>query len=225
MHLSVNMYTPNSRLLLILLVISWTTEFLIISNSLAARQDEGSLSIECVRVYYRSVCYVNGVPTLRMLVMDTLLFPIERISLSLWHGNSLTFFCTVDACESSKTYPRGSSCFRRAIFLDILGTHPEATWCQAICSVHFTHKFADPLPSTYLYHHEGAGKQVAWTNSFPNRGTSFLSLFFFFFTISRDSSVDGKECFWLKRLVGCQTKPGERKWQPLWSFSLFLFHF
>ena len=181
MHLSVNMYTPNLRLLLILLVISWTTVFLIISNSLAARQDEVSVSIEGVRVYYRPVCYVNGVPTLRMLVMDTLLFPIERISLSLWHGNSLTFFCTVDACESSKTYPRGSPCFRRAIFLDILGTHPEATWCQAICSVHFTHKFADPLPSTYLYHHEGAGKQVAWTNSFPNRGTSFLSLFFFFF--------------------------------------------
>ena len=127
MHLSVNMYTPNLRLLLILLVISWTTVFLIISNSLAARQDEVSVSIEGVRVYYRPVCYVNGVPTLRMLVMDTLLFPIERISLSLWHGNSLTFFCTVDACESSKTYPRGSPCFRRAIFLDILGTHPEAT--------------------------------------------------------------------------------------------------
>ena len=130
MHFSVNMYTPNSRLLLILLVISWTTVFLIISNSLAARQDEGSVSIEGVRVYYRSVCYVNGVPSLRMLVMDTLLFPIERMSLSLWHGNFLTFFCTVDACESRKTSPRGSSCFRRAIFLDILGTHPEATWCQ-----------------------------------------------------------------------------------------------
>ena len=181
MHLSVNMYTPNSRLLLILLVISWTTVFLIISNSLAARQDEGSVSVEGVRVYYRSVCYVNGVLSLRMVVMDTLLFPIERISLSLWCGNSFTFFCTVDACESSQTYPCGSSCFRRAIFLDILGTHPEATWCQAICSVHFTHEFADPLPSTYLYHHEGAGKQVACHQLISQQRHFFPFLFFFQF--------------------------------------------
>lgn len=178
MHFSVNMYTPNSRLLLILLVISWTTVFLIISNSLAARQDERSVSIEGVRVYYISVCYVNGVPSLRMLVMDTLLFPIERMSLSLWRGNSLTFFCTVDACESSKTSPRGSSCFRRAISLDILGTHPEATWCQAICSVHVTHKFADPLPSTYLYHREGAGKQVACHQLISQQRHFFSFLFF-----------------------------------------------
>ena len=75
------MYTPNSRLLLILLVISWTTVFLIISNSLAARHDEGSVSVEGVRVYCRSVCYVNGVLSLSMVVTDTLLFPTERISL------------------------------------------------------------------------------------------------------------------------------------------------
>lgn len=49
-HLSVNMCTQNSKLLLILLVILWTTVLTIISNSLAASQDEGSLSIEDVRL-------------------------------------------------------------------------------------------------------------------------------------------------------------------------------
>lgn len=48
-HLSINMCTQNSRLLLILLVVSCTTVFTIISNSLAAKQDEGFLSIEGVR--------------------------------------------------------------------------------------------------------------------------------------------------------------------------------
>lgn len=59
-HLSVNMCTQNSRLLLILLVIFWTAVFIIISNSLAVRQDDGSLSIEGVRAYCESAC-VHGV--------------------------------------------------------------------------------------------------------------------------------------------------------------------
>lgn len=45
------MCTQNSRLLLILLVSFWTTVFTIISNSLAARQEDGSLSKDGVRAY------------------------------------------------------------------------------------------------------------------------------------------------------------------------------
>lgn len=160
------------------------------------------------KVYYRSVCYVNGVPSLRMLVMDTLLFPIERMSLSLWHGNFLTFFCTgADACESRKTSPRGSSCFRRAIFWTF--------WAhiQKLLDAS-THKFADPLPSTYLLSSDEQASRCGGLppTHFPTEAL-FAFLSFFFFTISEiyrwiERVLFIKEISYVKQF-------GERKWQPL----------
>ena len=140
-----------------------------------------------------------------MVVMGTFLFRIERISFSLWYSNSLVFFSTVDTCKSSKIYPdgRASSCFSRAIFLDSLGTHPEATWCQAICFVHFTHRLQIPCPQPTFIIVKNQTNRWPATNSFPNKGTTFLQF-------PEIHLWKKKECFWLKRLIGCQTKLGQR---------------
>lgn len=86
----------------------------------------------------------------------------------------------------------------------LLGTHAEAARCQAICFVHFTHRLQTRHPQPSFIIAQNQTSRWPATSPFPNRGTSFPWHF------PEIPLWRKMEWFWLERLVGCQTKLGQR---------------